>query len=121
GGVWGCGGVWGGWGGLAPGGRLAVPADEARRGVLVGDADDPPPGLDPGWVYLVGTQDAHYAYTPEDSLAAIAVQAGETPAATFVPLPPERRGRAPFSLPVLHQNLPALDRMPPPPSPIPPL
>ncbi|HMF84569.1 MAG TPA: amidohydrolase family protein [Acidimicrobiia bacterium] len=92
-------------------GRLAVLDDDARRAVLVRDADEHPPGLDPGWVYLVGTQDAHYAYTPEDSLAAIAVQAGETPAATFVRLTRESRGRALFSFPFLNQSLAAVDEM----------
>src|SRR5262249_17170255 len=62
----------------ALGGRPAGRDAGGGGGVLVGGAEEPPPGLDPGWVYLVGTQDAHYAYTREDSLAAIAVQTGET-------------------------------------------
>jgi N-acyl-D-amino-acid deacylase len=92
-------------------GRLAVLDDDERRTQLIRDADEHPPGLDPGWVYLVGTHDAHYAYRPDDSLGALATRAGETPAATFVRLTRESRGRALFSFPFLNQSLAAVDEM----------
>jgi N-acyl-D-aspartate/D-glutamate deacylase len=92
-------------------GRLAALDDDDRRAQLIRDADERPPGLDPGWVYLVGTTDAHYAYTPEDSLGALAARAGESPAATFVRLARESRGRALFSFPFLNQSLAAVDEM----------
>ncbi|MFL6244125.1 MAG: amidohydrolase family protein, partial [Acidimicrobiia bacterium] len=92
-------------------GRLAALDDDGRRGELIRDADERPPRLDPGWVYLVGTKDAHYAYTREDSLAAIAARAGESPAGTFVRLTRESRGRALFSFPFLNQSLAAVDEM----------
>jgi N-acyl-D-aspartate/D-glutamate deacylase len=92
-------------------GRLAALHDDARRAQLIHDADERRSGLDPGWVYLVGTKDAHYAYTPDDSLAAIAARAGESPAATFIRLARESRGRALFSFPFLNQSLAAVDEM----------
>jgi N-acyl-D-amino-acid deacylase len=92
-------------------GRLAALDDDERRAELIRDADERPPGLDPGWVYLVGTKDAHYAYTPDDSLGALAARAGESPAATFVRLTRESRGRALFSFPFLNQSLAAVDEM----------
>ena len=92
-------------------GRLGALDDDERRAQLIREADEHPSGLDPGWVYLVGTKDAHYAYTPEDSLAAISARAGESPAATFVRLTRESRGRALFSFPFLNQSLAAVDEM----------
>jgi N-acyl-D-aspartate/D-glutamate deacylase len=92
-------------------GRLAALDDDERRAQLIRDADERPPGLDPGWVYLVGTKDAHYAYTSDDSLGALAARAGESPAATFVRLTRESRGRALFSFPFLNQSLAAVDEM----------
>jgi N-acyl-D-aspartate/D-glutamate deacylase len=92
-------------------GRLAALDDDERRAQVILDADEHPPGLDPGWVYLVGTHDAHYAYTHDDSLGALAASAGETPAATFVRLTRESRGRALFSFPFLNQSLAAVDEM----------
>jgi N-acyl-D-amino-acid deacylase len=92
-------------------GRVAALDDDERRAQLIREADERPPALDPGWVYLVGTKDAHYAYTPEDSLGALAARAGESPAATFVRLTRESRGRALFSFPFLNQSLAAVDEM----------
>jgi N-acyl-D-aspartate/D-glutamate deacylase len=62
-------------------------------------------------VYLVGTRDARYDYTADDSLAALASRAGESPAATFVRLARESEGRALFSFPFLNQSLAAVDEM----------
>jgi len=92
-------------------GRLAALDDDNRREQLIREAQALPPGLDPGFVYLVGMRDAHYAYTPEDSLAAIAARAGESPPATFVRLARESRGRALFSFPFLNQSLDAVDQL----------
>ncbi len=39
-------------------GRLAALDDDERRAQLIRDADERPPGLDPCWIYLVGTKDA---------------------------------------------------------------
>ncbi len=92
-------------------GRLAALEDGDRRARLIRDADERPPALDPSLVYLVGTTDARYDYTPEDSLAAIAARAGESPVATFVRLARESRGRALFSFPFLNQRLDAVDEL----------
>jgi N-acyl-D-amino-acid deacylase len=92
-------------------GRLAALDDDDRRSQLIRDAEERPPGLDPGWVYLVGTKDAHYAYTSEDTLGALAARAGESPPATFVRFARESRGRALFSFPFLNQSLAAVDEM----------
>jgi N-acyl-D-amino-acid deacylase len=91
-------------------GRLAVLDDDERRAQLIRDAGERPT-LDPSLVFLVGTTDAHYAYTSDDSLAALAERAGESPAATFVRLARESRGRALFSFPFLNQRLDAVDQL----------
>jgi N-acyl-D-amino-acid deacylase len=92
-------------------GRLAALDDDGRRAELIREAEERPSGLDPGFVYLVGTRDAHYDYTPEDSLASIAARAGESPPATFVRLARESGGRALFSFPFLNQSLDAVDQL----------
>jgi N-acyl-D-amino-acid deacylase len=92
-------------------GRLAALDDDERRAQLIRDADERPAGLDPSFVFLVGTDDAHYDFTPADSLAALAERAGESPAATFVRLARESRGRALFSFPFLNQSLEAVDQL----------
>jgi N-acyl-D-amino-acid deacylase len=93
-------------------GRLAALDDDEQRAQLVREAEERPAGLDPGYVFLVGTRDdAHYAYTPDDSLAAIAARAGESPPAAFVRLARESRGRALFSFPFLNQHLDAVDQL----------
>lgn len=91
--------------------RLAALDDDERRALLIGEADERTPGLDPGMVYLVGTRDARYDYTADDSLAALASRAGESPAATFVRLARQSEGRALFSFPFLNQSLAAVDEM----------
>jgi N-acyl-D-amino-acid deacylase len=92
-------------------GRLAALDDDERRAQLIRDADERPSGLDPSFVFLVGTKDAHYDFTPADSLAALSERAGESPAATFVRLARESRGRALFSFPFLNQRLDAVDQL----------
>jgi N-acyl-D-amino-acid deacylase len=102
------------WKGLQPldlDGRLAALDDDDRRAELIREAEARPPGLDPSFLFLVGTSDAHYAYASDDSLAAHAARAGESPPATFVRLARESRGRALFSFPFLNQRLDAVDEL----------
>jgi N-acyl-D-amino-acid deacylase len=92
--------------------RLAALDDDERRAQLIREAEERPAGLDPGFVFLVGARDdAHYVYTADDSLAAIAARAGESPPAAFVRLARESRGRALFSFPFLNQRLDAVDQL----------
>jgi N-acyl-D-aspartate/D-glutamate deacylase len=93
-------------------GRLAALDDPVSRAGLIADADAQPPGLDMNLVFVLGTDgDARYDYSPADSLAAHAAAAGETPAATFVRLSRETRGRALFNFPFLNQTMDAVGDM----------
>jgi len=91
--------------------RLAVLDDDARREELIRDAEANTPPLDFRGVYLLGTDDARYAYTEADSLAAHAEAAGESVAASFVRISRESRGRMLFNYPFLNQRMDAVDEM----------
>jgi N-acyl-D-aspartate/D-glutamate deacylase len=97
--------------GLDLAGRVAALDDDARRAELVADADAHPSRLDFGGLFLVGTDEARYDYGPDDSLAGLAAAVRETPAATFVRLARESRGRVLFSYPFLNQHMDAVDEM----------
>src|SRR5262249_56876203 len=56
-------------------------------------------------------KDRHDPSTPEAWLAGLGFKGGGSPAATFVPLTRESRGRALFSFPFLNQSLAAVDEM----------
>ncbi len=101
---------WGGLRDLDLAGRLAVLDDETRRAELV-RAGAEVPTLPLTGVYFVGTDEARYDYSPADSLAGLAEQAGESPAETFIRLSRESRGRALFSWPFLNQSMDAVDAM----------
>ncbi|HEX6310153.1 MAG TPA: amidohydrolase family protein [Acidimicrobiia bacterium] len=90
------------------GARLAVLGDDARRAALVEAAKEHPPGIDLAGLFLVGTSEAHYDYSPADSLAALAEGAGEHPAETFIRLELDSNGRALFSWPFLNQRMDAV-------------
>ena len=93
-------------------GRLAALDDPESRARLIADADAQPPGLDMNLVFVLGTDgDARYDYSPADSLAAHAARAGETPAAAFVRLSRETRGRVLFNFPFLNQTMDAVEAM----------
>jgi N-acyl-D-aspartate/D-glutamate deacylase len=91
-------------------GRLAALEDDTRRAELV-RAGTQVPTLPLTGVFLVGTDDARYDYSPTDSLAALAERAGESAVETFIRLSRESRGRALFSWPFLNQSLDAVDTM----------
>ena len=62
-------------------------------------------------MYYLGTGEARYTYTPTDSLAARAAQAGESVPETFVRMTLETGGRALFTWPFLNQRMDAVEAM----------
>ena len=91
--------------------RLAVLRDDTRRAALVQEAVASPPPFDFNGVYFLGTGEARYTYTPADSLAACAAQAGESVPETFVRVALESDGRALFTWPFLNQRTDAVEAM----------
>ncbi len=88
--------------------RLAALDDDEHRARLVRDATEHPTGLDFSGVFFLGTDEARYDYSPDDSLASHAAHAGELPVETFIRLSRESRGRALFNFPFLNQRMEAV-------------
>jgi N-acyl-D-amino-acid deacylase len=77
--------------------RLTAIRDPAVRRALVREADRASPIAPPSDVFSLGAHTPRYMAGAEFSLAALAIAAGETPAATFLRLTDETEGRAVFS------------------------
>jgi N-acyl-D-aspartate/D-glutamate deacylase len=92
--------------------RVAALEDASRRELLIEEGRrHTPVGINFRGVYVMRGPDAHYDYTPEDSLEHHARVAGEDVVEAFVRISRETRGRALFSLPFLNQQMTAVEEM----------
>jgi len=90
---------------------LTVVRDPARRAELIAEAGVHGAGVDPAQLFVLPEGPARYDLGPEQSLAAEAERRGVTPAAAFLELVLERRGRVLLNLPFLNQRLEAVEEL----------
>lgn len=89
--------------------RLAMVRDASVRARLVTEAGDNPSRLDPAAAFHLGDGDVpDYTAGAERSLATLAREAGESPAATWLRFAVESDGRALFVVRFFNRNLDAL-------------
>ena len=97
--------------GLVNGRKLQMLRDAAFRQALISEADVHGTGVDLEMLYVLPDGDARYDCNPEDSLAAIAVARGVSPAAAFIELAIETEGQVVANMPFLNQDLSAVADM----------
>jgi len=91
--------------------RLATLDNDAKRAVLLDEAEANTPPLDWTGVYVLRPDAVDYSADPATSLAAQADEHGESIAAAFVRISRETRGRALFNYPFLNQRMEAVEEM----------
>jgi len=91
--------------------------DPAARGHLIAEAESPPGGSgplapkDPATLFLLPPGEARYDVSPGNSLAALAVRLGVTPAAAFLAYLESTGGQGLLYYPVLNADLSAVAAM----------
>jgi N-acyl-D-amino-acid deacylase len=96
---------------LAHADRLAAIADPATRQALVDEAATGRLVAPVEDIFWMGEETAHYMVGPDQSLAALAAEAGERPAETFLRLTETSGGRAMFSAVQFNRNPAKLGEM----------
>jgi N-acyl-D-aspartate/D-glutamate deacylase len=91
--------------------KLQMVRDPAFRQLLISEADVHGTPLDLAELYVLPDGDARYDCNPADSLAAIAVDRGVSPAAAFIELILETDGAVVANMPFLNQDLTAVETM----------
>ncbi len=92
--------------------KLQMLRDASFRQTLINDADVHGTSLDLEKIFVLPPDgDARYDCNPTDSLAAIAIERGVSPAAAFIELALETDGHLVASMPFLNEDLSAVEAM----------
>ena len=96
----------------APNGRkLQMVRDASFRQTLINEADVHGTPIDLDGLFVLPAGDARYECNPANSLSAIAVERGVSPAAAFIELILESDGALVANMPFLNQDLQAVETM----------
>jgi N-acyl-D-aspartate/D-glutamate deacylase len=91
--------------------QLLALRDPVRRALLISDAEDHPPSLDLGRVFVLPPGPARYDCAADTSLTAHAQMRGVSPAAAFIELVLETDGALVCNFPFLNSRLGAVEEM----------
>jgi N-acyl-D-aspartate/D-glutamate deacylase len=97
--------------GAVNGRKLQMVRDAAFRQTLINEADVHGTAVDLDGLFVLPDGEARYDNDPADSLAAIAVARGVSPAAAFIELILETDGAVVANMPFLNQDLGAVEAM----------
>ena len=95
----------------ANGRKLQMVRDATFRQRLISEADVHGTGVDLEHLFVLRGSEARYDCDPSDSLAAISVERGVSPAAAFIELVLETDGALVANMPFLNQDLTAVEAM----------